>query len=232
MLRMEGEMADQASFDEFYLGTRGHVLRQLTAMTADSELAADVVQEAYARAWQRWSRVSGLESPPAWVRTVAWRIAVSHYRRAAVADRLLARLGRRPEVDPDFAAELGVDLERALHTLSPEHRRVLVLHEMVGLSVLEIAQETGVAEGTVKSRLSRARARLARPARACLRHPGDTEPAGSRSPSVAGTSCGPLLPQEVASWPSATLPGRDAFRSGGPSTGRCGTGSPLPLHPI
>ena len=49
-------MPDEASFDEFYLATRGSVLSQLTAMTLDRELAADSVQEAYTRAWQRWSR--------------------------------------------------------------------------------------------------------------------------------------------------------------------------------
>jgi hypothetical protein len=52
-------MAPIASFDEFYVGTRASVLRQLTAMTTDPELAADVVQEAYSRArWRGDWRVS------------------------------------------------------------------------------------------------------------------------------------------------------------------------------
>jgi RNA polymerase sigma-70 factor (ECF subfamily) len=48
----------------------------------------------------------------------------------------------------------------ALRKLSEQHRRVLVLHEMVGMTIREIAAETGVAEGTVKSRLSRGREQL------------------------------------------------------------------------
>ena len=56
-------MADVVAFDEFYLATRADLLRQLTAMTGDPEMAQDVLQEAYARGWQRWSRVSGLEDP-------------------------------------------------------------------------------------------------------------------------------------------------------------------------
>jgi RNA polymerase sigma-70 factor (ECF subfamily) len=152
-------MGDAGAFDEFYLATRHAVLRQVTAMALDRELAADCVQEAYARAWQRWSRVAGLHDPSAWVRTVAWRLAVSHFRRRAVASRFSRRVAGDPVAEP-VAPEVSLDVAGALRALSPEHRRVLVLHEMVGLSVRELAAETGVAEGTVKSRLSRARARL------------------------------------------------------------------------
>lgn len=154
-------MADSDSFDEFYLVTRLSVLRQLTAMTTDPELAADVVQEAYSRAWQRWSHVATLSDPRAWVRTVAWRIAVSQHRRRAVAGRLLPQLRRRAEVVGGASLEESMDLEEALRRLPDEHRRALVLHELCGMSVKEVAAETGAAEGTVKSRLSRARANLA-----------------------------------------------------------------------
>ena len=58
--------------------------------------------------------------------------------------------------DPDEA----LDLRAALRLLSSEHRRALVLYEMCGLSVTQVAAETGVAEGTVKSRLARARTAL------------------------------------------------------------------------
>ena len=152
-------MADESSFDDFYLATRQALLSQLTAMTLDRELAADTVQEAYARAWQRWARVSQLEDPRAWVRTVAWRLAISHFRRRSVVVRLLGRVDAGVSGEPAF--EVALDVVAGLRVLSPEHRRVLVLHEMVGMSVREVAAETGVAEGTVKSRLSRARDRMA-----------------------------------------------------------------------
>ena len=93
-------MPDQASFDEFYVATRRVVLGQLTVMTLDRELAADAVQEAYTRAWQRWARVSQLDNPSAWVRTVAWRVAVSHFRRRAVATRLLPSAQAEPTASP------------------------------------------------------------------------------------------------------------------------------------
>lgn len=155
-------MVDVSGFDEFYVATRTRLLRQLTVMIGDSEQAADVLQEAYARAWQRWSRVSKLDEPAAWVRTVAWRIAVSQHRRSLVAAdrwrRLLAPEAARERV-PETEAVL--DVRQALSQLTPEHRRALVLYEMAGLTVPQVARETGVPEGTVKSRLSRARAALA-----------------------------------------------------------------------
>lgn len=155
-------MADAQAFDEFYLATRLHLLRQLTMMTGDRERAADVLQEAYARAWQRWSRVSGLGDPVAWVRTVAWRIAVSQHRRSLVAaDRLRRIFAPEAAVDRTPDTDEALDLMAALRLLSPEHRRALVLHEMCGLSVAQVAVESGVSEGTVKSRLSRARTALA-----------------------------------------------------------------------
>lgn len=155
-------MSDQAAFDEFYLGTRLHLLRQLTMMTGDREVAADVLQEAYARAWQRWRRVSRLSDPAAWVRTVAWRVAISQHRRSLVAsDRLRRFFAPEVTADPTPVSDRALDLRAALRLLSPEHRRVLVLYEMCGLSIAQVAAETDVAEGTVKSRLARARAALA-----------------------------------------------------------------------
>src|SRR6476661_59729 len=154
-------MADTAGFDEFYLATRGALLRQLTAMTADAELAKDVVQEAYARAWQRWSRVANFEDPQAWVRTVAWRLAVSQFRRRSVAHRFAGALRSRAEEEPVEVEETW-DVRSALREVSPERRQAMVLHDLCGLSVEQVAEETGVPAGTVKSRLSRGRADLAR----------------------------------------------------------------------
>jgi RNA polymerase sigma-70 factor (ECF subfamily) len=158
----EARMSDRLAFDEFYLGTRLQLLRQLTVMTGDGEQAADVLQEAYARAWQRWRRVSNLADPAAWVRTVAWRVAISQHRRSLVAaDRLRRLLVPEAAVDRTPDRDEALDLRAALRLLSPEHRRALVLYEMCGLSVPQVAAETGVAEGTVKSRLARARTALA-----------------------------------------------------------------------
>lgn len=146
-------------FDEFYGATSARVVRALHAMTGDLAEAQDVVQEAYARAWQRWATVGRYDAPETWVRQVAWRLAVSRARRAKVGLGKLRQHGSSPDVpalEPDHVA-----LVAALRSISAEQRRAVVLHHLVGLSVAEIAAECGVPDGTVKARLSRGRAALA-----------------------------------------------------------------------
>ena len=153
------EQTPTGDFDAFYARTAPSVVRQLHAMTGDLLEAQDCVQEAYARAWQRWSTVSTYNVPEAWVRTVAWRLAVSRFRRARVGIGLLRRTGPPPDVpalEPDRVA-----LVAALRQLPEAQRRAIVLHHLGGLSVDEVAAETHAPSGTVKARLSRGRAALA-----------------------------------------------------------------------
>ena len=146
-------------FDEFYASTYRRVVGQLYAMIGDLGEAEDAVQEAYTRAWQRWTSLRDYTDPEAWVRTVAFRVAVSSWRKAV--NRLTAhyRHGAPAEV-PDLDPE-HVTLVSALRKLPLDQRRALVLRHVVGLTVDDIAHETSVAAGTVKSRLSRGRQALA-----------------------------------------------------------------------
>ncbi len=148
-----------AAFDAFYLETGPRVVRQLHAMTGDLQEAQDCAQEAYARAWQRWDRLAAYDAPEAWVRHVAWRLAVSRFRRARVGTGLLRRHGPPPDVAPPEPDRVA--LVAALRQLPEAQRRAVVLHHLGGLSVDEVAAETGSPTGTVKARLSRGRAALA-----------------------------------------------------------------------
>lgn len=95
------------------------------------------------------------------MRTVAVRALVSRHRRRQVAARGLAVLGRRATTQPSATGPgLDVELELALARLPVDHRAVLVLHHLHDLSVAEVAELLHVPTGTVKSRLSRARAAL------------------------------------------------------------------------
>jgi RNA polymerase sigma-70 factor (ECF subfamily) len=156
---MSGSTGLAAGFDDFYAASSARLVRALHAMTGDHSEAQDVVQEAYARAWQRWSTVSRYDAPEAWVRQVAWRLAVSRARRAKVGLGKLRQKGPPAEVpalEPDHVA-----LVAALRQIPAEQRRAIVLHHLVGLSVAEVAAECGVPVGTVKARLSRGRTALA-----------------------------------------------------------------------
>ena len=152
-------MANADEFDAFYHATRHRLLHQMYAMTGNLADAQDCVQEAYARAWQHWERVAEHANPEAWLRTVAWRIAASRWRKIKNGINAMARHGppmHAPEPSPD-----NVALVAALKVIPEVQRRAIVLHHLVGLSVEEVAQETGVATGTVKARLSRGRNALA-----------------------------------------------------------------------
>ena len=149
----------KTSFDDFYAAHGPSLVRQLHAMTGDLTVAQDCVQEGFARAWQRWSVIGAYDAPAAWVRQVAWRLAVSRLRRARVGVGLLRRHGPPPDVpasSPDHVALIA-----ALRQLPEAQRRALVLHHLCDLSVDEVAAETDAPSGTVKARLSRGRAALA-----------------------------------------------------------------------
>jgi RNA polymerase sigma-70 factor (ECF subfamily) len=150
---------DAEEFDAFYAGSVHRLVGVLYSMTGDLGEAQDVVQEAFVRAWDRRAVLARAEYPEAWVRTVAWRLAVSRWRRARTA----ASAWRRHGPPPDVAAP-GVEhvaLAEALRHLPDVYRRAIVLHYLCDLSVEQVAAETGSPAGPVKARLSRGRAALA-----------------------------------------------------------------------
>ena len=152
-------MPEADDFDMFYATTSRRLVGQVFAMTGDLSEAEDAVQEAYVRAWQRWPQVRGYENPEGWLRTVAFRISVNSWRKAR--NRLFAQHRAHPDaaqpgMSPDMLA-----LVSALRKIPEAQRRAIVLYHLAGLSVEEIATETGSPTGTVKARLARGRKALA-----------------------------------------------------------------------
>jgi RNA polymerase sigma-70 factor (ECF subfamily) len=151
-------MRDSESFDAFYAGSVRRVTSQLYALIGDRAEAEDAVQEAFARAWQRWGKVSSYGDPEGWVRTVSYRISVSSWRKranTAIAHRRLGAAAAIPGLSPDYIAIID-----ALRKISSDQRRAIVLYHLVGLSVTEIATETGASTAAVKARLARGRSAL------------------------------------------------------------------------
>jgi RNA polymerase sigma-70 factor (ECF subfamily) len=147
-------------FDELYAAHFADLTVQLYAYFGDRQEAQDVVQEAFCRALARWSTVSRYDDPVAWVRRVAWNLAVSKWRRARTA---LGFLRRQRAVEPrvEGPSPERVALVAALATLPDVLRRAMVLHYLADLPIAEIAEREGVPQGTVKSWLHRGRAALA-----------------------------------------------------------------------
>jgi RNA polymerase sigma-70 factor (sigma-E family) len=148
---------DLPLFTRFYPATYDEVYRALALTLRDPELTADAVQEAYARALARWDEVSTYANPAGWVYRVALNWARSRIRRRG--RELLTR--HTPErAAPDLPPPADPEVARALRGLPVEQRAVVVLRLCLDWSVEEVAMALDVSPGTVKSRLSRALARL------------------------------------------------------------------------
>jgi RNA polymerase sigma-70 factor (ECF subfamily) len=99
-------------FTDFYDATWGRTVACAYAVAGDLGAAEDLAQEAYTRAWPRWSTISAYDDPAAWVRRVATRPAVSRWRRGRVARAFLS--GSRPPEPVAGPDETTVALVRAL----------------------------------------------------------------------------------------------------------------------
>ena len=121
--------------------------------------AEDAVQEALVRAWMRSERGDPIESLPAWVAAVALNLTRSGWRRAMVERRTRRRFPER-SVSAATPSDEHIDVARALEALPWRQREVAVLRYLLEMNTAEVAAALGVAEGTVKSSLSRAKAHL------------------------------------------------------------------------
>jgi RNA polymerase sigma-70 factor (sigma-E family) len=151
-------LADQEWFAALYQSSYRRLVLMAYALTNDLGEAEEITQEAFALAYGRRGRVSKADSPEAWVRTVTINLAKRRWRRRAMLDRILRR--EQAEPSPEPAGE-HVDLHRAIKALGDEQRAVVVLHYLADLPVDDVASLLDIPIGTVKSRLSRARAALA-----------------------------------------------------------------------
>lgn len=146
-------------FDDFYTASFNRLVGQVYAMIGDRDEAQECVQEAFVRAWSHRRQLEKAHAPEAWVRTTAYRLAVSRWRRTVRSrrdpDRALQPAHQVAEVSPDRVA-----LVNALAQIPEAQRRAIVLHHMCDLPVAEVAAEVGAPVGTVKARLSRGRAAL------------------------------------------------------------------------
>ena len=152
-------MNGSTSLHELYDASYGRLVIQLFALCGDLADAEDAVQEAFVKAIGKGGAFDRVQNPEAWLRTVALNYQRNSWRHAKVVRRFVASVpGRQmaPELGPDHVAVV-----RALAELDPDQRQVVVLRYLADLGIAEIANELGVPEGTVKSRLARGRGRLA-----------------------------------------------------------------------
>jgi RNA polymerase sigma-70 factor (ECF subfamily) len=159
---------DRAAFETLVARHRQAVYRLCWSATGNPADADDAAQETFVRLFRSLSSYDASRPFAPWLRRIAWNTSLS-LRRDGQAGVPRVSEEEVPEIadpspGPEEAAQRRQESERvegALAGLPPELRAVLVLRAVEGLSYAEIAESTGVPAGTVMSRLSRARTRLA-----------------------------------------------------------------------
>ena len=133
----------------------------VAVVTGSHELAEEAVQEAFARAWERTQRGEMFEHLEGWVVTVALNYARSGRRRRQSERRAVQRLAARSTTAaPLDPPDVSLVVRSALDGLPGRQRDAVVLYYLLDVDVATTARLLGVSTGTIKSALSRARARL------------------------------------------------------------------------
>jgi RNA polymerase sigma-70 factor (ECF subfamily) len=154
---------DEGALRLLYERHAGWVSARLLRRCADREVVADVLQDTFVSAWNGAGRFRGEGEVAGWLWGIAAHRLISRVRTRNARDRLGPALQSYDAVDP--SAEENVllavqysDVGTALARIAPELRVVLQATVLDGLSTREAAQLLGIPQGTVKTRLARARA--------------------------------------------------------------------------
>jgi RNA polymerase sigma-70 factor (sigma-E family) len=142
----------EAEFADYFTARAAPLRRLAYALCGDWHAAEDVVQTAFVKLYRAWRRVRP-ESMDAYVRRIVVNTYLSH-RRDRRRESVLAE-PPDPGAPPDPDAGMRVDVARALATLPARQRAMVVLRHLEDLSVAEVSDLLGIAEGTVKSQTAR-----------------------------------------------------------------------------
>jgi RNA polymerase sigma-70 factor (ECF subfamily) len=163
MLLRRSQEGDRGSFERLYRLHSGRVFGLCRRLSRRVEDAEELAQEVFVRAWQHMSHFQSPEHFSSWLRRVATNLVINQRRN-------LARRGPTRVFD-EFDSGRGsgasstsegsrMDLEQAMTRVPTRARTVFVLHDVYGYRHREISEMTGVAVGTSKALLHRARRRL------------------------------------------------------------------------
>ncbi len=153
---------DEGAFRELYDANVDRIYRIAYRMAGEDDLARDFTQEAFVRAYQRLDQFRGDAAFSTWLHSIAVSVALNGIRKL---DRHRKRersldAAHAARVDPVVGPEIRERIEEAVDRLPEIYRVVFLMHDLEGYGHGEIATALGVAEGTSKARLSRARVKL------------------------------------------------------------------------
>lgn len=150
--RLDGE----AVLRRAYAAHGAELFRMAIRSLGDRGLAEEVVQETFVRAWRAQERFDADRgSQRTWLFAIARNLVIDAARARAVRPQVAGEVQEEHRVDEDPTEQVVVamQVEEALRRISPEHRRVLVEVHYRGRPHAEVADELGIALGTVRSRV-------------------------------------------------------------------------------
>ncbi len=152
---------DREAQRELYAQTSERIYALLLRMTSSRDDAFDLSQSTYLRAFERINQFDGKSSVATWLYRIAVNEALQLLRRSATARGKLKELETRQPGDAGAGADIvRMDIDDALGQLDGDERAILLLRYQEGLDYRMIAEALECAEGTVGSRLNRARSRM------------------------------------------------------------------------
>ena len=169
----QSSMGDREAFRGLVDRYQGRLLRLVSQIVRSREDAEDIVQESFVKAYLSLNSFRGQSSFYTWMYRIAFNMAIDFKRKVARRGGEAAPLEdiekkgalvdlpvTQSPSDAVYRKEQAHSIQKALEELTEEHRAVIVLREIDGLSYDDIARVTGVTVGTVMSRLHYARKRL------------------------------------------------------------------------
>jgi RNA polymerase sigma-70 factor (ECF subfamily) len=150
--------------EELFARHHGEIYAYLIRMLRDPELAADLTQDAFVKAYRAYDNLEKPENARAWLYQIAHRVALDHIRRGKIV-RFLPWTGESRGASPSaehlvMETRLSGDLQRALDRIPERQRAALLLAELHDLTGLELAAALGVSHVAARALLTRARESL------------------------------------------------------------------------
>ena len=166
---------DKNAYEKLVLFNQKNVYNLALKMTGNEEDALDISQEAFFKAYRQLSSFRGESRFSVWLYRLTHNLCIDFLRKkprslvtsltsvddsGEIRDLEIPDVRNLPE-DSAFRSELRREIATSIESLGQKHREIFMMREVAGLSYTEIAGTLSLSEGTVKSRLARARSSLA-----------------------------------------------------------------------
>ena len=151
------QAGDLCAFETLYRQHVGRVHGLCLRMTGNRDAAEELAQDAFVRAWRKLPGFRGESAFATWLTRLTVNVVVSNQRGQRRRAPWTAGAASAGSVAGPTTPATRIDLERAIAGLPPQARHVFVLHAVAGYGHVEIARALGIAVGTSKAQLQRAR---------------------------------------------------------------------------